>query len=209
MLPGSRNMFATIIHRLRESIYWRKLWKNDPTEWYRQKALRYGVKMGKDCRIMSLDFSSEPYLVELGDHVLIASHVRFITHEAGWVFCDGLYPGKNIFGGIRVGSNTFLGMGAIILPGTEIGENCIVGAGSVVRGKIPPDSVLAGNPAKVVMKLSLYEKVFFSNKNMLELFIDGPQSDYQARKAFLKKHFTISTGTEPLPMTQPNGDHRR
>lgn len=187
----TRNMFARLYHRIRESIYWRHLWKKDPTEWFRQKALRYGVKMGKDCRLMSLDFSSEPYLVQLGDHVLVASHVRFITHEAGWGFCEGIYPGKNIFGSIKVGNNVSLGMGAIILPGTEIGDNCIIGAGSVVRGKIPPDSVVAGNPARIVMKLSLYQKVFFHHKNMFELFIDGSQSDYEERKKILKKHFSV------------------
>jgi acetyltransferase-like isoleucine patch superfamily enzyme len=190
-LIGAGNVFAKLIHRIRESLYWRRLWKKDPTEWHRQKALRYGVRMGRDCRIMSLDFSSEPYLVELGDHVLVASHVRFITHEAGWLFTDGIYPGKNIFGCIKVGNNVIVGMGSIILPGTEIGDNCIVGAGSVVRGNIPSDSVIAGNPAKVVMKLPLYQKVFLKNKNMIEIFIDGPRSDYQKRKQILREHFSV------------------
>jgi acetyltransferase-like isoleucine patch superfamily enzyme len=140
---------------------------------------------------MSLDFSSEPYLIELGDHVLIASHVQFITHEGGWCFSDEICPGNNIFGRIKVGNNVTIGMGAILLPGTDIGDNCIVGAGSVVRGNIPPDSVINGNPAKVVMKFSLYEKTFFNNKNRFELYIDGPQSDSQGRKALLKKHFHI------------------
>jgi len=184
-------MLKEIYHRIKESLYWRHLWNKDPTEWFRQKALRYGVKMGKDCRIMSLDFSSEPYLIELGDHVLIAAHVRFITHEGGWGFCQGICPNKNIFGRIKVGNNVAIGMGAIILPGVEIGDNCIVGAGAVVRGKIPPDNVIAGNPAKIVMKLSLYKKVFYSNKNMMEISIDGPESDFQARRKKLKRHFLI------------------
>ena len=45
-----------------------------------------GVKVGKDCRFFSKEFSSEPYLIEIGDHVTIASGVYFITHDGGaWV----------------------------------------------------------------------------------------------------------------------------
>lgn len=177
--------------RIRDSFYWRKLWRENPEEWFIQRALKYGVKMGKNCRIMSLDFSSEAYLVELGDHVLIASHVKFITHEAGWVFSDDTHPEKNIFGAIKIGNNVSIGMNAIILPNTEIGDNCIIGAGSVVRGKIPANSVYVGNPGKVVMKLSLYEKTFFNHKNFFDLVIDGSRNDEDRKKRILTKHFYL------------------
>lgn len=184
--------FITIpFGKVRESFYWRRLWENDQNEWYLQRAISYGVKLGKNCRIMSLNFSSEPYLIELGDHVLISSHVEFITHEAGWVFSDELYPGKNIFGRIKIGNNVVLGMDAIIMPNSQIGDNCIIGAGSVVRGKIPPDSVAVGNPCKVVMKLSLYKKTFLNNKNLQHIYIDGPQANKGEKKEMLLTHFQI------------------
>ena len=41
-------------------------------------------------------------------------------------------------------------MHSIILPGTKIGNNVIIGAGSVVRGSIPDNSIVAGNPAVVI-----------------------------------------------------------
>ena len=46
----------------------------------------------------------------------------------------------------------FIGAGAKILPGTELGINCIVGANSVVVGKFPSYSVIAGNPARIIKK---------------------------------------------------------
>ena len=119
-----------------------------------EKKINYlrnlGVKIGQNCEIWSLDFSTEPYLIELGDHVAVSSDVSFVTHdEAGpWCFSDELTG--VIYGRIIVGNNVFIGHRSTILANTQIGENCIIGAGSVVRGKYPANSVLLGNPAQVV-----------------------------------------------------------
>lgn len=43
-----------------------------------------------------------------------------------------------------------MGARVTLLPGTEIGENCIIGASSVVKGKIPSNSIVIGNPSKIV-----------------------------------------------------------
>lgn len=51
---------------------------------------------------------------------------------------------------INIGNNSFIGARATLLPGTTIGKNCIVGAGAVVKGKIPSNSIVVGNPAKVI-----------------------------------------------------------
>jgi len=51
-----------------------------------------------------------------------------------------------------IGKNSFIGYGAVILPGTVLGNNCIVGANSVVRGEFPDNCVLAGIPAKIIKK---------------------------------------------------------
>ena len=47
-------------------------------------------------------------------------------------------------------------MGTIILAGSHVGDNVIIGAGSIVRGNIPGNSVVAGNPARVVYSLEEY-----------------------------------------------------
>lgn len=51
---------------------------------------------------------------------------------------------------VKIGKNVFVGCNCIILKGTEIGENSIVGAGSVVCGKFEANSVIAGNPARMI-----------------------------------------------------------
>ena len=54
---------------------------------------------------------------------------------------------------ISIGKNCFIGCNAIILKGATVGDNCVVGAGAVVAGKFEDNSVIAGNPAKVIRKL--------------------------------------------------------
>ncbi|XQW85920.1 DapH/DapD/GlmU-related protein [Thalassotalea piscium] len=57
---------------------------------------------------------------------------------------------------ISIGDNVFIGWGSIVLPGVCIGNNVVVGAGSVVTKNIPDNSVVAGNPAKVIKPIEDY-----------------------------------------------------
>lgn len=164
---GARHALEQLERRLDYAI----LYLDDVNEWRVRKGRELGVKIGKDCRLFSMEFSTEPYLIEIGDHVVVSSNTLFITHDGGtWVFDDlaDLPHSMNVYGKIKVGNNVFIGIGCTILCNVEIGDNCVIGAGSVVRGSIPADSVAVGNPAKVVMKLSLYEKlVTVSNRMMV------------------------------------------
>lgn len=62
--------------------------------------------------------------------------------------------------GCTIGSNTLVGMGAIILTGAVIGENCLIGAGALVTGKMvaPAGSLILGNPARVVKPVTEEQK---------------------------------------------------
>jgi len=51
---------------------------------------------------------------------------------------------------IRIGRYAFVGANSMLLPGVEIGDGAIVGGGSVVRGKVPPWTIVVGNPATPV-----------------------------------------------------------
>jgi acetyltransferase-like isoleucine patch superfamily enzyme len=126
-----------------------------------------GVRIGRDCLVYSTSFSTEPYLVEIGDHVAISAGCEFITHDAsGWLFPD--HPDMDLFGTIRVGDNVYFGLDCKILPNTVIGSNCIIGTGAVVRGVVPDDSVVMGNPGRVVMKTSLAKQLLVNHKNRLD-----------------------------------------
>lgn len=78
--------------------------------------------------------------VHVGAQSYIAFESRILSHDR----TRGLYLHT------RVGRNCFIGGRSLILPGVEIGDNCVVGAGSVVTKSVPPRSVVAGNPAKIL-----------------------------------------------------------
>jgi acetyltransferase-like isoleucine patch superfamily enzyme len=153
----------------------------------RIRALRRrGVRIGKNCLVYTTSFSTEPYLIEIGDHVAISRDVEFVTHDAsGFLFED--HPEMDVFGPIRVGDNTFFGTHCIILPGTRIGSNCVIGSGSVVRGEVPDGSVVMGNPAKVVMKTALFKQLLVNHKHRLDTRSLPPEE----KEKVLRRHFGI------------------
>lgn len=131
-----------------------------------------GVTVGQDCRILSLLFGSEPWLVTIGDRVTISSGVRILTHDGtGWLYRDD--KGRRFrYSRVQVGSDVFIGIGSIIMPGVQIGDQCVIGAGSVVTKSVPAGSVVAGNPAHLITKYdSLMEKIsHWPNERLLAGF---------------------------------------
>ncbi|RQW06208.1 acyltransferase [candidate division KSB1 bacterium] len=125
-----------------------------------QFARRLGARIGKNCRIHTYYWGSEPYLIDIGDHVHISRDVKFITHDGSvWVFREQ-EPDFDVFGKITIKNNTFVGNEAMILPGVTIGENCIVGGLSVVSKSVPDNCVVAGNPARYICTTEeYYEKI--------------------------------------------------
>jgi len=148
---------------------------------------KQGMKVGNDCHINTMSFSTEPYLVEIGDHVAIAAGTDFIAHDGAiWCFREEL-KNADIFGKIKIGNNVFIGNNCTILPNTTIGNNCIVGAGSVVRGQFPDNSVIVGNPAKVVLSMSMQKLLYLQNPGFL---ITQHLSDTE-KAIFLKEKFGL------------------
>ncbi len=90
--------------------------------------------------------------VEIGDNCYLGPNVQLYTaiHP---VDPDERRKGINSAKPIRVGADCWIGGGAIILPGVEIGAGSTIGAGSVVTRSIPPRSVAAGNPCRVLRRL--------------------------------------------------------
>lgn len=98
-----------------------------------------------------------PWMLEIGDYCKITKGVIILNHDYSRSVLRRVY-GEIIEGSqkTKIGNNVFIGMNSIILMGTEIGNNVIVGAGSIVKGKIPDNVVIAGNPARIICTLDQY-----------------------------------------------------
>ncbi len=112
------------------------------------------IRMGDSCHIgrdVLLDTSDA---IELGSHVVISMRCSLITHTAMAIPALKSRGYDDCHGGITIRDNVYIGAGATILHGVTIGENCVVGACALVNRDIPPDSVVAGVPAKVIKRLA-------------------------------------------------------
>ena len=89
--------------------------------------------------------------IRVGDHVLMAPLVSIIDdnrHETE--------PGAVLYKGpIVIGNNVWLARNVAVIPGASIGDGCVIAANSVVCTDIPPNSLAAGAPARVIRKLDL------------------------------------------------------
>jgi len=138
-----------------------KVW--DIFSFYLHGSVKYarkkGVKVGENCRIYIKNWGSEPFLISIGDHVTVTSGVKFITHDGSTCLIKDEH-GKRYqrFLPIEVGSNVFIGVNSIIMPGVTIGSDVVIGAGSVVTKDIPNNSVAIGVPAKVVSSFTDYQE---------------------------------------------------
>ena len=128
-------------------------------------AKKNGLIVGEDTLLIgSQDFGSEPFLIEIGRKCLVTDCFSFVTHDCSiqvpliekGASVESVYSHKSTYGKIILKDNVFLGVSAILLPNTEVGENSIVAAGAVVKGKFPKNSVLAGNPAKIICTIDEY-----------------------------------------------------
>jgi len=176
----------TLIKRL-ERFYASKASSGARIKYFR----RQGMKIGDKCRIETMSFSTEPYLVELGNGVGIATGTIFITHDAGVSCFKKDMPGYDIFGKIVIGDNVFIGANCTLLPNTRVGNNCIIGAGSVLRGKYPDNSVVFGNPAKPVMKMSVLKLLYSKSPGLLKTAV---LSDAE-KKPIVLEHFNNLSST--------------
>ena len=106
------------------------------------------VKIGKGVVIMYNCLMMAAGTITIEDDVQVAANVQLISnnhdfHDRQMLICKPVVLKKNCW----------IGAGSSILPGVTIGENAIVGAGSIVTKDVEPNTVVAGNPAKIIKRL--------------------------------------------------------
>ncbi|MCR5193473.1 MAG: acyltransferase [Bacteroidales bacterium] len=153
---------------------------------YRELGVKIGENVSIISPISSVIFSSEPYLVSIGDNTTISFDVAFVTHDAATRVIRHLPDGDPetvIYGPISVGKNCFIGCRSVILPNVTIGDNSIIGAGSVVNRSIPANSVAAGNPCRVICTLDEYREKHKDD------FLYMVSLDYDDKRQYLENLF--------------------
>jgi maltose O-acetyltransferase len=90
--------------------------------------------------------------VRIGDHVMIGPAVQVYT-AAHDIQAESRIQGWEVAKPVTIEDNVWIGGGAIILPGVKVERNSVVGAGAVVTRNVPANTVVAGNPAKVIREI--------------------------------------------------------
>ena len=138
-----------------------------------------GVAIGKNVTFYEPNTNyidtQKSWMIEIGNNVEITRGVVIITHDYAWSVIKQL-NGK-IIGSrskVSIGNNVFIGMNTVILQGVTIGDNVIIGANTLVNRDIPSNSIVAGNPGKVISNVNQYiekreKKQIFEAK---ELFVE-------------------------------------
>ncbi len=117
--------------------------------------------IGNNCKISSHTFICEGVIIE--NDVFIGHSVTFIndtypraTTQGGTLQTEADWAVERTL--VKKGAS--IGSGSTILANVTIGENAIIGAGSIVTKDVPPDSIVAGNPAKILRKVPGAKEIF-------------------------------------------------
>ena len=131
-----------------------------------------------DCEVDERTFIVPPFHCDLGFNIMLGKNV-LINYDCVLLDCTKIVIGDNVLIGpgtkivtashpvdvnerrdritlcrpVKIGNDVWIGAGVVILPGITIGDRSVVGAGSIVTRDVPPDTVVAGNPARKLRSL--------------------------------------------------------
>jgi UDP-2-acetamido-3-amino-2,3-dideoxy-glucuronate N-acetyltransferase len=133
----------------------------DGTKIWQFVVILNGAKIGKDCNICAQTLIEGD--VEIGNNVTIKSGVQIwdgtkiednVFVGPNCTFTNDKYPRSKKYlekyNGITLKKNSSIGANATLLPGVTVGEYSMVGAGAVVTKDVPANSLVIGNPAKII-----------------------------------------------------------
>jgi UDP-2-acetamido-3-amino-2,3-dideoxy-glucuronate N-acetyltransferase len=118
--------------------------------------IQKNAQVGKNCKISSHTFICEGVTIE--DDVFIGHHVTFINDKYPRAINRGGEPQSEADWVVRptvVKKGASIGSGATIMCDVTIGENSIIGANALVTKDVPANSIVAGNPARIIRKINM------------------------------------------------------
>jgi len=129
----NQNMFMVLV-RIRNSLL-------SVRTWYFRTV--YGMNIAKDVRLSfkSRIDKTNPKGLTIGEKTMVTFDAIILSHD----YASRRHAAKTV-----IGSYCFIGCGSIVMPNVTIGDHVIVAAGSVVTKDVPSNSIVAGNPAKVI-----------------------------------------------------------
>lgn len=119
--------------------------------------------------------STWPWLIEVGDNVMISTNVKILAHDASTCYANQ----KTKLGRVTIGSNVFIGSGSIVLCNTKIGDNVVIGSNSVVTRDLPSNGVYAGNPARLVSTMDDFRAKHENNLKTYPIFNERKWDDWK------------------------------
>ena len=125
--------------------------------------------IGENCNFGPYILPLYPELIKLHNNVIVHPRALLVPHDMVNVFLKRAVPGEDFgpnerLGCIEIMDNVYIGPGTRILPNVRINKNCIISAGSVVAQDVPENSVVAGNPAKVIGRFDMFVASRLMNK---------------------------------------------
>lgn len=156
-LPGPPMPFGRLGHKLRQCLA-KRLFKFIGDRVIIGTRVEFGsgdnIEIGSGSNIGRGSWISNDTVfganVMTGPEIIILSY-NHATRMDGTPFNQQGYTSRSP---VVVEDNVWIGTRAILLPGVRVGKNSVIGAGAVVAKEVPPNSVVAGNPAKIVKQFT-------------------------------------------------------
>ncbi len=157
------NICRFILSKYKTRIYIKNMQKlkvdiDKKAKIHNRDKIKFGkyVYIGPDCEFMAAGG------ITIGNNVIFGPKVSIWTENHNFKSTKLIpYDAELLHKEVVIGDNVWCGYNAQIAPGTVIGEGSVIGMGAVVRGVIPPCSIVIGNPAKVISTrdVDVYEKI--------------------------------------------------
>ncbi|MDA8220909.1 acyltransferase [Desulfosporosinus sp.] len=154
-------------------------------EFAKKKGIYDGI--GENVMIQSRKIPLYSRLIRFHNNIMVASNVIFLTHDVTHNILNKAFPDKKFrekIGCIEIMDNVFIGANSIILNNVRIGPNAIVAAGSVVTKDVLENTIVGGNPARVIGTFDNYVK-----KRVLDL--NAYPEDLKPKDQRIKKELAV------------------